>query len=133
MSFLDTVLDRLGLRRIERRRYTLDSSLSSYLDVLAKNEQRPAEEVAVELIASGAVQHDLAIDSYQRWQALSPREQQVAALSCLGYTSRQIATKLMISPETVKSHIKKVLVKFDLHSRDELRMLMADWNFSAWE
>ena len=133
MSFVDTLLEKLNLKRVERRRYTLDSDLADYVEVLAKSEQRPPEEVTVELIASGAAQHDLAVDSYQRWKTLSPREQQITALVCLGYTNRQIADRLVISPETVKSHMKRVLVKYDLHSKHELRMLMADWSFSAWE
>jgi DNA-binding CsgD family transcriptional regulator len=30
---------------------------------------------------------------YERWQKLSLREQDVTALTCLGYTNRQIAAK----------------------------------------
>jgi len=107
--------------------------VSHFLEAVAESEQRQPEEVAVELIASGAVQYDLANDTYQRWRMLSSREQQVTALVCLGYTTDQIAIKLIISPETVKSHIKRALVKFDLHSRDELRMLMSTWHFSGWD
>lgn len=133
MSLLDALLERLGLRRIERRRYNLDGPLVEYVEALAEHEQRPLEDVAAELLASGAAQRDLALDTHQRWRTLSPREQEVAALVCLGYTNRQIAARLYISPETVKSHMKRMLVKFDLHSKDELRMLMADWDFSAWD
>jgi DNA-binding CsgD family transcriptional regulator len=67
-----------------------------------------------------------------RWYSLSPREQQVAALICLNYTSRQIAARLRISPETVKTHTRNLLSKFDLRTRVELRELLADWDFSAW-
>jgi DNA-binding NarL/FixJ family response regulator len=132
MSFLDSLLERLGLRRIERRRYMLDGPLVEYVEALAEHEQRPPEDVAVELMASGVAQRNLATDSFDRWLSLSQREQEVAALVCLGYTNRQIAARLVISPETVKSHIQRVLYKFDLHSKDELRMLMVDWDFSAW-
>jgi DNA-binding CsgD family transcriptional regulator len=133
MSCLDLWLERLGLRRIERRHYTLNGSLANYVEALAETEQRPPQEVAADLIASGAAQRDLAVDSYQRWQTLSQREKEMVALICLGYTTRQIASRLVISPETVRSHIKRALIKFDLHSRDELRMLMVDWDFSAWD
>jgi DNA-binding CsgD family transcriptional regulator len=133
MSFLDFLLEWLGLRRIERRRYKLDGPLVLYVEALAENEQRPPEDVAAELMADGVAQRDLAFDSYQRWHMLSRREQEVAALVCLGYTNRQIAARLVISPETVKSHIKRVLSKFDLHSKEELRLLMADWDFSTWD
>ncbi|MGW8250801.1 MAG: LuxR C-terminal-related transcriptional regulator, partial [Anaerolineales bacterium] len=39
---------------------------------------------------------------------------------------------LMISPETVKTHIRNVLSKFKLHSKHELRENLIDWDFSAW-
>ena len=133
MSFIDQLLEKLGLRRVERRRYMLDGPLVAYVEAVAENEQRPPEDIAAELLASGVAQRDLARDSYERWQTLSQREREVAALVCLGYTNRQIALRLVISPETVKSHIKRVLYKFDLHSKDELRMLMTDWDFSAWK
>ena len=133
MSFIDQLLEKLGLRRVERRRYMLDGPLVAYVEAVAENEQRPPEDIAAELLASGVAQRDLARDSYERWQTLSQREREVAALVCLGYTNRQIALRLVISPETVKSHIKRVLYKFDLHSKDELRMLMADWDFGAWK
>ena len=38
MSFLDSLLERLGLRRIERRRYTLDGPLVEYVEALAEHE-----------------------------------------------------------------------------------------------
>ena len=71
--------------------------------------------------------------SLSRWRMLSPREQQVAALICLNYTGRQIAARLKISPETVKTHTRNLLNKFGLRTRTELRQVLADWDFSAWE
>jgi len=57
----------------------------------------------------------------------------VAALTCLGYTNRQIAAKLKISPDTVKGYVRQVLVKFNLHGKNELRTLLSAWDFSDWE
>ncbi len=133
MPLLDEMLEKLGLRRVERRRYKLDGPLVRYVEEVAHHEKRSPEDVAAELLASGAALRNLSAEAYQRWQTLSPREQQTAALVCLGYAQREIALKLVISPETVKSHMKRVLQKFNLHSRDELRIVLADWDFSAWE
>jgi len=132
MLLLDRLLDKLGLRRIERRRFTLDGVLVKYVQALAEHEQRPPGEIASDLLASGVAQRYLEEEAYQRWLTLSQREQEVAALVCLRLTSRQIAARLYISDETAKTHVKNVLYKFDLHSRGELRSLLAGWDFSAW-
>jgi two-component system nitrate/nitrite response regulator NarP len=64
---------------------------------------------------------------------LSPREQQVVALTCLNLTNRQIAAKLVITPETAKTHVRNILRKFNLHSKVELREALSDWDFSDWD
>ena len=55
------------------------------------------------------------------WAQLTPREQQVAWLMAQGCTNPQIAERLFISRETVKSHAGSVLRKLELRSRRELR------------
>jgi DNA-binding CsgD family transcriptional regulator len=57
----------------------------------------------------------------------------VTALTCLGYTNRQIAARLVLSPETVKTHLRNVLRKFDLPTKAELRRALADWDFGDWD
>ncbi len=64
---------------------------------------------------------------------LTPREQQVLALVCLGYTNRQIAARLNLSPETIKTHVKFLLRKLLVHSKADLRVLFSSWDFSEWE
>jgi len=70
---------------------------------------------------------------YQWWIMLSPREQDVTALTCLKYTNSQIAARLGLSKETVKTYLQKVLNKFGLHSKADLRVTFANWDFSEWE
>jgi DNA-binding CsgD family transcriptional regulator len=64
---------------------------------------------------------------------LSPREQQVAALVCLNYSNAQIAARLNISQSTVKTHVSNALRKFGLQRRTDLRLALAEWDFSAFE
>lgn len=111
----------------------LDGRLVDHVNNLARFERRPVDEVAADLLISGLVQRDQALRAWQRWQSLSPREQQVAALVCHGYTNRQIAARLVISVETVKTHVRNALYKFNLHSKRELSLVLADWDFSAWD
>jgi DNA-binding CsgD family transcriptional regulator len=56
----------------------------------------------------------------------------VAALTCLGYTNRQMAARLSLSPETIKTHVRNVLFKFGLNRKTDLRQALANWDFSAW-
>jgi len=47
--------------------------------------------------------------------------QEVTALTDRGYTNRQMAARLGVPEETVKTHVRNALVKFNLHGKGELR------------
>jgi len=66
----------------------------------------------------------------QGWKLLSLREKQVTALICQGFTSRQIAARLVLSPETIKTHVRHILRKFGLRTRRELRQVLEGWPFT---
>jgi two-component system response regulator NreC len=51
---------------------------------------------------------------------LSPREIQVLRLTALGYTSRQAADKLHLSPKTVDTYRARVMAKLELDNRVDL-------------
>jgi len=134
MAFWHRILFRLDLRPDPGpHTYKLDADLHTALEDLAQREKRPANEVVSELVASGLDRRFSQDDLLQRWQVLSPREQDVTALACLGYTNQQIAIRLSVSPETVKTHLHNAMLKFNLHSRSELRLRLATWDFSSWE
>ena len=50
---------------------------------------------------------------------LTARELEVLKLVATGITNREIATKLYISENTVKNHVRNILEKLQLHSRME--------------
>ena len=134
MDLLNILLRRLRLRHeSEPRYYELDESLQVMLEGIAEQEQRSPEEVASHLLREGLERRQTEDDLWQRWQSLSGREQEVAALACLGYTNKQIALRLGVSAETVKTHLHHALTKFNLRTRAELGLLLADWDFSAWD
>ena len=54
------------------------------------------------------------------WASLSPAECEVAALAEAGLTNREIAQRLLLSPETVKSHVSKAFAKLGVSTRQEL-------------
>jgi predicted ATPase/DNA-binding SARP family transcriptional activator/DNA-binding CsgD family transcriptional regulator/Tfp pilus assembly protein PilF len=52
--------------------------------------------------------------------ALTPREQEIAALVAQGMTNRRIASEVVLSEHTVATHVRRILKKLELHSRAEL-------------
>lgn len=78
--------------------------------------------------------HDSNVDERsKRWESLSPREQDVTALTCLRYTNPQIAARLGLSVGTVRSYLEKVLGKLGLQDKTDLRVYFAAWDFSEFE
>ena len=113
--------------------YALDADLHEALQELARREQRSPQELQSDLLRRALAARFSNDDLGRSWEALSPREQQVTALACQGLTNRQIAARLGVAEETVKTHVKNTLVKFGLHGKVELRMALADWDFSGWK
>jgi len=70
---------------------------------------------------------------YSMWIMLSPREQHVTGLTCLKYTNPQIAARLGLSIDTVRTYLENVLNKLGLQSKADLRVLFAPWDFSEWD
>lgn len=132
MSLLIRLLHRLGLVRPERISFDLTPGDRLALRDLARVENRPRQEVAAELLSEALARRQAAGENLDLWRSLSPREQEVVALICMGYTTRQMAARLQISTETVNTHVYNALRKFGLQRRAELRRLLGDWDFAAW-
>ena len=127
------LFDRFHARRSPRWRYfALEDSLHKALEQRADQEQRSPEEIQAELVAAGLAHLQTTDWLVECWGHLSPREQEVTALTCLRYTNRQIANRMHISVETVKTHVSNILVKFGLHGKADLREALSGWNFSEW-
>ena len=120
-----------GPKGLIRRAFSKDELLVRKVREMAVSQRRAEQEVYDDIIESGMkVLSDK--DKYEDiWTSLSPREQEVTALTCLGYRSYEIAGALGISYETVRTHSKHVYSKFGL-SRKELRRVLERWNFEAW-
>jgi len=110
----------------------LDPLHAAYLAQVAAKVQSSRQQAAQDLLKNALVDRQIAEVHLAHWRALTPRQQQVAALACLNFTNRQIAARLGISPETVKAHLRNLLHRFELHSKSELRQALEDWDFSEW-
>lgn len=56
--------------------------------------------------------------------SLTPAEQRVADLVVLGHTNAQVATELFMGRRTVESHLTRIYLKLEVHSRTELCHLL---------
>ncbi|MDO9301128.1 MAG: LuxR C-terminal-related transcriptional regulator [Anaerolineales bacterium] len=136
MSIWDRFLYLIGLRQTSGpRTYHVDvsDSFQVMLSTLASDEGRPEHELIPELLNTGLTQYTSNDRLFKKWEALSPHEKEVAALVCLGHTNHEIAACLNISPETVKDRLETALRKFHLTKHKELRVLLANWDFSKFE
>ena len=79
-----------------------------------------------------AAERYAAVENFEPWQELTPREKQAAALACLGYTNLEIAERMVISRNTVKTHLRSVLRKFNVNSKSQLREVLTGWDFRGW-
>jgi len=102
------------------------------LSTLARQEGRPERELVPELLSTGLSRYRSLEELWVKWESLTPRERDIVALTCLGLTNRQIAAKLSLSPDTVKTHIRNVLFKFGVNSKLELRQILDGWDFGGW-
>jgi DNA-binding CsgD family transcriptional regulator len=65
------------------------------------------------------------------WSSLTETERNVAALAARGLTNPQVATRMFVSPHTVKFHLRQVFRKLGIGSRVELARLAADQGAST--
>jgi DNA-binding CsgD family transcriptional regulator len=79
-----------------------------------------AQRAETELLASGGHARARAPETRD---ALTPREQQIAAHAASGETNAEIAAQLFISPHTVAYHLRKVFAKLGIGSRRQLARL----------
>jgi two-component system, NarL family, response regulator LiaR len=64
------------------------------------------------------------------FENLTPREQEVLSLMVKGMGNNEIATTLVISPSTTKSHVSSILAKLGVGSRTEAIVLVLEHNLN---
>jgi len=115
---------------LRKPRHLIDLGEIDSLCQLAERQGRQPEELALALLNRSIEQYQQQETNWLHWQKLSLREQQVAALVCLDFTSHEIAGRLGISIHTVETHVDHILHKFEAANRNEVRKRLADWEFS---
>jgi len=120
------VLKRLwkGSRRKKKYIHSFDTPIDFKLIYSNAYEKRKSKR------KSSSVKED---KIWQFWNSLSRREKDVTALTCLGYTNPQIAARLNLSVETVRTYLGFAIHKLNLQKKADLRVFFAGWDFSEWE
>jgi len=104
------------------------------LNELAHEKGVRMDDLAMEMLGKEIVkQYQSMNENVLNWESLSERQQEVAALACLGFTNAEIAERLDISLETVKTHMKEILRKFNVRGRHQLRYILRKWDFSEFD
>jgi ATP/maltotriose-dependent transcriptional regulator MalT len=105
------------LRR-ERRRVDARVELRTAHDMLdAMGIEGFAERARRELLATGETVRKRSPETRDE---LTAQEGLIARLARDGLSNPEIGTRLFISPRTVKYHLRKVFIKLDISSRNEL-------------
>ena len=121
MSIWQRLLNLIGSRpKSGSRTYEISESLQVTLTTIAKHEGRPEDELLPDILEAGLTQYVSKDKLWNKWQSLTPREQDVAALACLGYTNREIGKAVLISDSTVKFHVRGIMRKLAVHHRAEV-------------
>lgn len=100
--------------------------LCSQLRSLAFAEGQSPEVLGQRLLARALEQEIRRARGERTLARLTARQQEVAWLAADGSTNRQIAETLVISTETVKTHVANVLERLGLRSKAELRLLLLE-------
>jgi DNA-binding NarL/FixJ family response regulator len=81
---------------------------------------------AVELVAQGGTYVDPVLASYlassrttEKLRTLTQRERDVLRLLADGHSNEEIGKRLFISPETVRTHVRKAMAKLDADTRTQ--------------
>jgi DNA-binding CsgD family transcriptional regulator len=119
--------------RRDRLAFEIEGELSAQLSLTAHSRGQTVGGLIADLIARGLQQDALRSQAEAALASLTPREQEVAWLTARGHTNPQIAEALIISPETVKTHVGHVLEKFGVRSKAELRVRLLDLGVRWWE
>lgn len=110
----------------------MDPDLTAQLRLAAHTRDQSLEALIAEMLLQGLEREALRARAHSILQSLTPREREVAGLAARGRTNPQIAEVLVISPETVKTHVRHVLEKFGLRRKMDLRLLLLDLGIRWW-
>ncbi|MEU8793657.1 AAA family ATPase [Streptomyces sp. NPDC048643] len=110
------------LRRHMRRKESRNELLSAYQTFSKIGAEGFAERAHRELLATGETARKRTVATTTDFTS---QETQIAKLAQSGYTNREIADYLFISPRTVEWHLSNIFAKLGVSSRRQLRSALS--------
>jgi DNA-binding CsgD family transcriptional regulator/tetratricopeptide (TPR) repeat protein len=118
---------------LRRRRHINDAKpvLAAALETFRQLRARPwVRRAEAELRACGVAVPGAPTEPDALWQ-LTPQQRQIISLAGQGYTNREIADRLFLSPRTVASHLYRSYPKLGISGRHQLHDLVSQAGMAA--
>jgi len=105
--------------------------LTAAIHTIAGGEALLSPSVTRRVIDRMAAQPVIGEPTDPRLDELTPREREVLELIAQGLSNREIAATLVVEESTVKTHVKRVLMKLDARDRIQAVILAYEWGLVA--
>lgn len=122
----------IGLRTDTRSRSHKNTKVRLQVSQIAEREGRPEPEIVTELLVAGLQKYYSRQEVISKWESLSPRQKEVAMLIEKGMTNEHIAKRLLVSNETVKTHVAHILRKFNVREKSDVRHMLGVMKKNHW-
>jgi DNA-binding NarL/FixJ family response regulator len=96
---------------------TRPEDLIAAVHTIAAGDALLSPSVTRRVIARMAQQPTPALVDQGKLEELTPREREVLILIARGLSNREIATALLVEESTIRTHVKRILMKLDLRDR----------------
>ncbi len=94
--------------------------LVAAVHTIARGDAQLSPSVTRRVIDRMAQQPAPALADQDKLEALTPREREVLELIARGLSNREIAAELVVEESTIRSHIKRILMKLELRDRIQI-------------
>jgi DNA-binding NarL/FixJ family response regulator len=98
---------------------TVSQELLEDLDAVCKGELRVSHELVGTVVRNmrNRYRGKTDLEEPENFTKLTPRENEIMVLIAHGKTNKEIASLLLLSPNTVKNHVISILDKLNVHTR----------------
>ena len=132
MQLLETLQSKIQEDEPERSMLQATHPLIQQIRRLATQEGRDENELTLEILQRGIAGKRAYNRSVRSFHKLTGREKEVAAYICWGASNEEIAEKLVISKGTVRAHVGRILIKFEVEHRSQVRDMLNWWDVTEW-